>query len=188
MLYSNRKLTIFFKIDWWFLWLSVRSNGTDIELEDCTNLIDKTCPTMDMTTVQKKNCKEDHQCTRLDAQFRCERGQCWNITTVYRYSKKLSLVEIFIKYCFLYSCKWDPEDVDPAVDCGKKRNCVELEGMYDCHNGHCSKINKVIWKSIFTIQRILSKNHMNTFSGCANDDVMKFPWLAKMLSWWLVIG
>lgn len=42
-----------------------------------------------------------------------------------------------------YSCKWDPEDVDPALDCGKKRNCVELEGMYDCRNGHCSKINKV---------------------------------------------
>jgi hypothetical protein len=41
--------------------LSVRSNGTDVEFEDCTGLVDKTCPTMDMTTVQKRNCKEDHQ-------------------------------------------------------------------------------------------------------------------------------
>ena len=40
---------------------SVRSNGTDVEFEDCTGLVDKTCPTMDMTTVQKRNCKEDHQ-------------------------------------------------------------------------------------------------------------------------------
>ena len=29
------------------------------------------------------------------------------------------------------------------MDCGKKRNCVELEGMYDCNRGHCSRINKV---------------------------------------------
>jgi hypothetical protein len=40
---------------------SVRSNGTDVEFVDCNGVVDKTCPTMDMNTVQKRNCKEDHQ-------------------------------------------------------------------------------------------------------------------------------
>ena len=42
-----------------------------------------------------------------------------------------------------FSCHWLPEDEEPAVDCGKKRNCVELEGMYNCNRGHCARINKV---------------------------------------------
>lgn len=78
-----------------------------------------------METLGVSNCKEDHQCTRLDRLYKCERGRCWNITSA-------------------YSCEWDPEDQEPAVNCAKKRNCVELDGQYSCSEGLCSRIHA--WK------------------------------------------
>ena len=61
--------------------ISVRSNGSNIELEGCTDILDKTCSTLDMDRLAVSNCKEDHQCTRLDRLYKCERGRCWNITS-----------------------------------------------------------------------------------------------------------
>ena len=99
----------------------MRSNGTNIDLEECTDVVDKTCSTLDMDTAPVRNCKEDHQCTNLDKMYRCERGKCWNITSA-------------------YSCEWSPDDEEPPLNCAKKRNCVELEGRYNCRSGFCSKI------------------------------------------------
>ena len=64
--------------------ISVRSNGTNVEFEECTDIVHKNCPSLDRYNLQKKNCKKDHECTRLDKIFRCEDGMCWNITNVYR--------------------------------------------------------------------------------------------------------
>ena len=64
--------------------ISVRSNGTNVEFEECTDIVYKNCPSLDRNNLQKKNCKKDHQCTQLDKTFRCEDGECWNITNVYR--------------------------------------------------------------------------------------------------------
>ena len=41
-------------------------------------------------------------------------------------------------YCS-YSCEW--ESKDPELDCENKRNCVELDGMYDCNDGSCGRIH-----------------------------------------------
>lgn len=62
--------------------------------------------------------QEDHQCTKLDKTFRCSSGVCYNITAV-------------------YSCSFDMNDTDPPLDCENKRNCVELQGMYECEMGKC---------------------------------------------------
>ena len=101
---------------------SVRSNGTNINLEECTDVVDKTCSSLDMNSI---NCKDDHQCNQLEKLFRCENGRCWNITSA-------------------YSCQWDPKEVEPPVNCEKKRNCVELEGKYSCERGWCSRVGH--WK------------------------------------------
>ena len=67
-----------------YFYISVRSNGTNVEFEECTDIVHKNCPSLDRYNLQKKNCKKDHECTRLDKIFRCEDGMCWNITNVYR--------------------------------------------------------------------------------------------------------
>lgn len=104
------------------LYVSVRSNGTNLLMEGCDDISRRECKSLNMKQIPKRNCKEDHACTRLDKMFRCEDGMCWNITSV-------------------YTCFFDPEDVDPPVDCAVKRNCIELEGMYDCNDGFCSKVH-----------------------------------------------
>ena len=96
----------------------MRSNGTDIHLEECTDMVDKTCSTLDTNSL---NCKDDHQCNRLNKLFRCENGRCLNITSA-------------------YSCQWDEKEAEPPVNCQKKRNCVELEGKYNCVDGWCSRV------------------------------------------------
>ncbi len=70
---------------------SVRSNGTNIELDGCSNVFRKDCPILDMETIERRNCKEDHQCTRLHKMFRCEDGLCYNITSALACSYKVSL-------------------------------------------------------------------------------------------------
>ena len=66
------------------------------------------------------NCARDNACSSLDQLFLCELGVCWNITSA-------------------FSCTWRPEDTEPALDCYYKRNCIELDGMFNCQAGHCSK-------------------------------------------------
>lgn len=103
----------------------MRGNGTNVDLEECTEVVDKECSTLNLTELYVHNCKEDHQCTDLNLLFRCEHGRCWNITSA-------------------YSCTWLPEDVEPAVNCAKKRNCLDLHGSYFCATGVCSRIAQ--WK------------------------------------------
>ena len=125
--------------------ISVRSNGTNVEFEECTDIVHKNCPSLDRYNLQKKNCKKDHECTRLDRIFRCEDGMCWNITNVYRLvATEIITTNILVKVptCNLsrsYSCEW--ESKDPELDCENKRNCVELDGMYDCNDGSCGQIH-----------------------------------------------
>ena len=104
------------------LYVSVRSNGTNLVMEGCKDISQRECKSLNMKEIPERNCKEDHECTVLDKMQRCEDGMCWNITSV-------------------YTCFYDPKDVDPPVDCAVKRNCIELDGMYDCDEGLCSKVH-----------------------------------------------
>ncbi len=65
------------------LYVSVRNNGSNVEFEECTDIVKTTCPSLDMNHLEKRNCKKDHECTHLDKVFRCEEGKCWNVTGVY---------------------------------------------------------------------------------------------------------
>ena len=103
------------------LYVKVRANGTDVEFQSCSDVVEKQCQSLDMGAVERRNCKEDHQCTRLNNMFRCEDGLCFNISNV-------------------YTCFYSREDADPPISCARKRNCVELEGMFDCEEGMCRKV------------------------------------------------
>ncbi len=39
----------------------------------------------------------------------------------------------------VFSCSWREEEEEPPQNCYYKRNCVELDGMYVCRQGHCSR-------------------------------------------------
>ena len=92
-------------------------------MNDCQDFYAKECKTLDLERIEKRNCKEDHQCTELHKMFKCENGLCWNVTEV-------------------FACRFEPEDAEPELNCLKKRNCVELDGMYSCNMGRCSRLNK----------------------------------------------
>ena len=101
----------------------VRSNGTDVEFRGCSAATEKHCESLDIEAVERRNCKEDHQCTNLDRMFKCEDGLCYNISSV-------------------YSCSFHDDDADSPVSCGNKRNCVELTGMFHCTSGMCRRVHK----------------------------------------------
>ena len=63
--------------------------------------------------------KHDNVCTNLNHLFLCENGLCQNITSVFE--------------CH-YSQSQKP------VNCKDKRNCITLDGLYDCHDGYCAKV------------------------------------------------
>ncbi len=104
--------------------VNVRANGTDVELEGCTEATEKECVSLDMEALDTKNCKEDHECTELSQMFKCEDGLCHNISSV-------------------YSCFFDDADADwPPISCVRKRNCIELTGMYHCQRGMCRLVHR----------------------------------------------
>jgi len=107
------------------LYVSVRQNGTDIEFEECQVHEHKKCIVMADVKEKKKNCKIDLECITMNHLFLCEMGICQNITDV-------------------YSCSWRPEDTEPSLNCQHKRHCVELDGMYNCINGRCTRL--LNWK------------------------------------------
>eukprot|EP00090_Calanus_glacialis_P002363 TRINITY_DN11756_c0_g1_i1.p1 TRINITY_DN11756_c0_g1~~TRINITY_DN11756_c0_g1_i1.p1 ORF type:complete len:463 (+),score=131.42 TRINITY_DN11756_c0_g1_i1:108-1496(+) len=107
------------------LFVNVRQNGTDVDFEGCHEVVEKTCPVLDESLTNSRNCAKDHHCTSLDQMFMCEAGMCTNITDV-------------------FSCTWAPEDAEPPLNCFYKRNCVELDGMYSCTDGYCSRLAN--WK------------------------------------------
>ena len=47
------------------------------------------------------------------------------------------LVHLYLN--FLYSCRWEEEDAEPPLNCFYKRDCIELDGMYSCNDGLCSR-------------------------------------------------
>jgi len=49
------------------------------------------------------------------------------------------LVHLYLN--FLNSCRWEEEDAEPPLNCFYKRDCIELDGMYSCNDGLCSRLN-----------------------------------------------
>lgn len=83
---------------------------------------------------QHIDCKQDGQnpCRGLNHLFLCKDGLCQNITSA-------------------FDCKYDKFETSSEqmnvndehcvrCDCKEKRNCITLNGLYDCKNGVCSKV------------------------------------------------
>ena len=68
---------------------------------------------------QYRNCKLDNVCTNLEHLFLCENGLCQNITSA-------------------FDCHYTKSQ--HPVDCKDKRQCITLNGLYECHDGQCAKV------------------------------------------------
>lgn len=120
------------------LYVSVRQNGTDVDFEDCTEVVENPCPVLSKDKNGLYNCKKDNQCTSLNDIFMCELGVCRNITDV-------------------FSCDWRTEDEEAPLNCFYKRNCVELDGMYSCTDGLCARL--LHWKCERQCQSVSIRGH-----------------------------
>jgi len=105
------------------IYVGVRSNGTEVDFEECAPVEQRVCPSLDLAKADKANCKEDGECSRLHGTFVCDDGACANITDV-------------------QACSFDPAFADSPVSCETKRNCVDLSGTYECRYGRCSRLHK----------------------------------------------
>ena len=61
----------------------------------------------------------------LNNLFLCEKGLCQNITSVFDCKYKNARI---------------PDEKEKNGNCTAKRNCIELEGLYDCKDGMCSQV------------------------------------------------
>jgi len=55
----------------------------------------------------------------------CEEGLCQNISTI-------------------YDCTYD-RIINVPLDCHDKRNCLNLQGLFDCQDGVCYKVTLKYW-------------------------------------------
>ena len=88
---------------------------------------------------QHIDCKQDGQnpCRDLNHLFLCKDGLCQNITSAFdcKYEQFESSTE-----------QTNKEDC-VRCDCNEKRNCITLNGLYDCKSGFCSKVSMYILSS-----------------------------------------
>ena len=89
---------------------------------------------------QHIDCKQDGQnpCRDLNHLFLCKDGLCQNITSAFdcKYEQFESSTE-----------QTNKEDC-VRCDCNEKRNCITLNGLYDCKSGFCSKVSMYILSTI----------------------------------------
>ena len=108
-----------------------------------------------MSKRQTRNCKNDDTCTDLNGLFRCTNGLCENITSAYvctyqpPAAKPLHGLNKTASGAAGSSaaggsgtgaggeegrkdCTW--------CDCTRKRNCITLEGLYECTDAKCAKV------------------------------------------------
>jgi len=106
------------------VWVSVRENGTDVELQKCSKVFDYTCPTLaDPPANETLTCKDidNYQCANLTELYVCLDGICTNITHV-------------------YDCTFNTTDV--VYDCRNRKNCVDMTGPVYCQNGICTLLEE----------------------------------------------
>lgn len=103
------------------IYVSLRYNGSTIELINCTNTANKTCYGIDQENAKKSRCIAD-ECKNLTGTFNCTDGTCINITDA-------------------FECIFN--EVDPPLKCSGRRGkitCIDLNGLYSCNRGTCERI------------------------------------------------
>lgn len=103
------------------IYVNLRTNGSSITFNNCTNSANKTCYGIDQENSKKARCIAD-ECKNLTGTFNCTAGACINITDA-------------------FECHWG--HLDPPLKCSGRRGkitCIEIAGLFACDRGTCSKI------------------------------------------------
>ncbi|XP_011184718.1 PREDICTED: uncharacterized protein LOC108971503 [Bactrocera latifrons] len=103
------------------IYVNLRTNGTNLTFQNCTNSANKTCYGIDQDRADKARCIND-ECKNLTGTFNCTEGQCLNITDAFECVFKNS---------------------DSPVKCSGRRgkiNCMDINGLFSCNRGTCRKI------------------------------------------------
>ncbi|CAH0393973.1 unnamed protein product [Bemisia tabaci] len=101
------------------LFATVRRNGTDISLEDCSRLSTYSCPQANPGMSRRFNCNNGSECASLTGVFNCSLGHCSNMSEL-----------------FLCHHKADGIFVDSEKD------NLKLNGFFECHHSRCRQIKK----------------------------------------------
>ncbi|KAJ1531942.1 hypothetical protein ONE63_000582 [Megalurothrips usitatus] len=118
--------------------VTVRQNGTDLVLNNCTGLSNVSCPPADPTSVKRYNCNQGSECDNLYGVFNCSLGHCGN------YSER-----------FLCHYKAD------GIVLNTEKDNMKLNGFFECKKSICTKIRRP-----FSCDRYCSKittTAMNVF-------------------------
>lgn len=103
------------------IFVNLRTNGSNLAFQNCTNSANKTCYGIDQEHADKARCIND-ECKNLTGTFNCTAGQCLNITDAFE--------------CMFINS-------DPPVKCSGRRgkiSCKDIAGLYSCLRGTCRKI------------------------------------------------
>lgn len=103
------------------IFVNLRTNGSSLVFNNCTNSANKTCYGIDQENSKKARCIAD-ECKNLTGTFNCTAGMCLNITDA-------------------FECHWG--HLDPPLKCSGRRGkitCIDISGLFACDRGTCSKI------------------------------------------------
>ncbi|CAG7786301.1 unnamed protein product, partial [Allacma fusca] len=110
--------------------VDVRVNGTNILLEDCESEEVIWCDGIDPKKKSFECIMGD--CAGLNGLFNCTvAASSVSATEAAHGSRCRDLTDVLA--CNLTS-------LDPEVHCNTKKACLKLEGLYQCREGHCSRV------------------------------------------------
>ncbi|XP_025420027.1 uncharacterized protein LOC112690272 isoform X1 [Sipha flava] len=99
--------------------VTVRQNGTEIGVENCTRLTTVSCPQANPETLKRYNCNNNKECLGLTGIMACRLGHCSNMSE-------------------LYQCYYNTSNSELAFD--SDRENLKLNGYFHCDNGSCKSI------------------------------------------------
>lgn len=103
------------------IFVHLRTNGSSLTFQNCTNSANKTCYGIDQENAKKARCIAD-DCRNLTGTFNCTTGMCINITDA-------------------FECVFKNTDV--PLKCSGRRGkitCIDINGLFSCNRGTCRKI------------------------------------------------
>ncbi|XP_058454391.1 uncharacterized protein LOC131432260 [Malaya genurostris] len=103
------------------IYVHLRTNGSSLTFQNCTNSANKTCYGIDQENAKKARCIAD-ECKNLTGTFNCSMGMCINITDA-------------------FECVF--KNTDAPLKCSGRRGkitCIDIHGLFSCNRGTCRKI------------------------------------------------
>ncbi|XP_043281034.1 uncharacterized protein Teh4 [Venturia canescens] len=98
---------------------TVRRNGTDLSLENCTKFTSIPCPQVNLQSLKRYNCNNGSECSSLVGVFNCSLGHCANMSE-------------------LMLCHHKADGI--VID--SEKDNMKLNGFFSCQNSRCTKIKR----------------------------------------------